>query len=144
MVAEETRLPATGIVGQGPLPVASLLLEDSPQPQNGAPQPTANVVEVSPPAYRPMGALDQPEERPQRLDNRSLLARALEKIQFRKRAKLERIMKFATEKKSINNDQVEKLLHVSHRTASRYLGQLVMAGRLQQVGPDERAEYQAL
>ena len=73
------------------------------------------------------------------------------KIQFRKRAKLEKIVKLATEKtldhggsgkKSITNDQVQKLLYVSDATASRYLLQLVKEGKLKKVGPDGRARYE--
>lgn len=65
---------------------------------------------------------------------KSFLAKALEKIQFRKKAKLEKIVKLAREKKSITNDQVEKLLHISDATATRYLSALVKQGRLRRIG----------
>ena|SRR3989344_1652808 len=73
---------------------------------------------------------------------RSFLTKALESIQFRKRAKLEKIIRLVTEKHTITNDQVEKLLHVSDATATRYLAQLVREGRLRKVGPDGRARYE--
>ena len=76
------------------------------------------------------------------LDTKSLLARALEAIQVRKRAKLEKIMKLAMAKRSITNDQVEKLLHVSDATATRYLAELVRQGRLKRTGSKETARYE--
>jgi predicted HTH transcriptional regulator len=39
-----------------------------------------------------------------------------------------------TAKGSITNDQVEKLLHISDATATRYLSQLEKEGKLQQIG----------
>ena len=76
-------------------------------------------------------------------DRRSLLRKALEKIQFRKRAKLEKIIKFAQEKGSITNDQVEKLLHVSDATAGRYLKALVQQNRLKVIGDGNSRRYES-
>ena len=73
---------------------------------------------------------------------RSFLAKALESIQFRKRAKLEKIIKLATEKGSIKNDQVEKLLRVTDATATRYLSQLVKDGRLRRIGHQAQPQYE--
>lgn len=50
---------------------------------------------------------------------KSLWAKALESIRFRKRAKLEKIIKLANEKGSVTNDRVQKLLRVSDATAAR-------------------------
>src|SRR3989344_9067772 len=60
----------------------------------------------------------------------SLRDKALSAIQFRRQARLEKIMALATKKKSIGNDDVEKLLHVSDATVSRYLSALVQEGKL--------------
>ncbi len=46
------------------------------------------------------------------------------------------------EKKSITNDQVEKLLHVSDATATRYLAQLVKDGKLKRIGKDGSSRYE--
>ncbi len=73
---------------------------------------------------------------------KSFLAKALEVIQFRKKAKLEKIMKLAREKHSITNDQVQKLLRISDATASRYLSELVRQGRLRQLGIRGSARYE--
>jgi len=53
-------------------------------------------------------------------------------------------MKFATEKKTVTNDQIEKLLHISDSTAERYLEQLVKEGKLQKVGKDGSLKYELL
>lgn len=73
---------------------------------------------------------------------KSFLSKALEAIQFRKKAKLEKIMKLAQERRSITNDQVEKLLHVSDATATRYLSELVKQRRLKQSGIRGSARYE--
>jgi|SRR3989344_3651727 len=108
-----------------PTPVETLL--STPEPQN---QPV--IFSPTPPSLSPIETLHP----------RSFLAKALESIQFRKRAKLEKIIRLVTEKHTITNDQVEKLLHVSDATATRYLAQLVREGRLRKVGPDGRARYE--
>lgn len=59
---------------------------------------------------------------------------ALEKVQFRKRAKLEKILVLAKAKRSIKNDDVQKLLRVSDATATNYLAQLVREGKLKRSG----------
>ncbi len=73
---------------------------------------------------------------------RSFLQKALDTIQFRKRAKLEKITKYAEQKRSITNDQAEKLLRISDATATRYLSQLVKEGRLKRTGPAGNARYE--
>jgi len=63
-----------------------------------------------------------------------LLAKAGMVIQFRKRKKLEKIMTIFAKKSHITNDEVEKLLHVSDATATRYLSQLEKEGKIRQEG----------
>jgi hypothetical protein len=106
-----------------PLPAETLV--SAPEPQNQPPAPVAQTVITAPQS-----------------DPRSFLAKALASIQFRKKAKLEKVLKLATEKHSITNDQVEKLLRVSDATATRYLAQLVKEGRLKRTGPDGNARYE--
>ncbi len=65
---------------------------------------------------------------------RDLAVKARAVIQGRKRKKLDKILEFVTAKGSITNDQVEKLLHVSDATATRYLTQLEKEGKLKQEG----------
>ena len=54
---------------------------------------------------------------------------------------LEKIMAHAREKKEITNDDVEKLLHVSDATASRYLKMLVASGKLMKEGKGRGVQY---
>ena len=122
----------------------------SPEPENPPSAPVSAPVEPSssftptptPPADPAPAPQPTPVATATAPNPRSFLAKALSVIQFRKRAKLEKIIKLATEKKSITNDNVEKLLHVSDATASRYLLQLVKEGKLKKVGPDGRARYE--
>lgn len=65
---------------------------------------------------------------------RNLLAKASAKIQSKKNAKLEKILQALSTKNKITNDKVEKLLHVSDATATRYLAQLEREGKIMQVG----------
>lgn len=65
---------------------------------------------------------------------RELLISARNAIQFRKRKKLDRVMSLFLEKSKITNDEVEKFLHVSDATATRYLSQLEKEGKIKQEG----------
>ncbi len=73
---------------------------------------------------------------------RDLLVKARATIQFRKNAKLEKIMSALSKKNKITNDEVEKLLHVSDATATRYLSALVKQRKIKQIGTTGKAvEY---
>ncbi|MFA6586296.1 MAG: winged helix-turn-helix transcriptional regulator [Candidatus Paceibacterota bacterium] len=63
-----------------------------------------------------------------------LLLKAKNAIQFRKRKKLEKVMTLFLKKSKITNDEVEKLLHISDATATRYLSQLEKEGKIKQNG----------
>ena len=63
-----------------------------------------------------------------------LLVKARATIQTRKQKKLAKIMEALNTKNKITNDEVEKLLHVSDATATRYLSALEKEGKIQQVG----------
>ena len=65
---------------------------------------------------------------------REFLGRARIAIQDRKRKKRDKIMLALTTKNKITNDEVEKLLHVSDATATRYLSALEKEGKIKQVG----------
>src|SRR3989338_855768 len=70
---------------------------------------------------------------------RDVLAKARATIQDRKHKKLEKILEALTAKGKITNDEVEKLLHVSDATATRYLSALEKEGKIQQVGKTGKA-----
>lgn len=65
---------------------------------------------------------------------RELLAKAKNAIQFRKRKKLDKVMALFLKHSKITNDEVEKFLHVSDATATRYLSQLEKENKIKQVG----------
>jgi len=65
---------------------------------------------------------------------REFLGKARIAIQDRKRKKRDKIMLALTTKTKITNDEVEKLLHVSDATATRYLSALEKEGKIKQVG----------
>jgi hypothetical protein len=65
---------------------------------------------------------------------RDLLNKARVAIQDRKRKKRDRIMQALNSKHKITNDEVEKLLHISDASATRYLSALEKEGKIKQVG----------
>ena len=62
------------------------------------------------------------------------LERANLKRQNRKRERINEILGLFAERQKITNDEVEKLLHVSDATATRYLETLEKEGKIKQVG----------
>ncbi len=70
---------------------------------------------------------------------KELWGRFLDKLNFSKKKKLERIMKAVAANGRITNDGVEKMLRVSHATATRYLDILEKEGKIRQVG--KRGKY---
>ncbi|MSR78936.1 MAG: hypothetical protein EXS59_02200 [Candidatus Taylorbacteria bacterium] len=65
---------------------------------------------------------------------RDLLDKARVVTQDRKRKKRDKIMFMLNTKNKITNDEVEKLLHVSDATATRYLSALEKENKIKQVG----------
>ena len=65
---------------------------------------------------------------------RDFLNKARIATQDRKRKKRDKIMFTLNTKNKITNDEVEKLLHVSDATATRYLSALEKENRIKQVG----------
>ena len=106
------------------------------EPENPAPEQTAQTENPSvnePISEAPQTSTAQiPVNEP--FAKQSLLVKAREAIQFRKRKKLEKIMGMFLKQSSITNDEVEKLLHISDATATRYLEQLEKEGKIKQEG----------
>lgn len=135
-------------------PLASTPAEPTIQPQTAPeeqvvlPQPAPVLASIEPPPSSTPPPAPAPAPSPtvviQTPNPRSLLAKALSALQFRKTAKLEKIMKMAQTKKTITNDQVEKLLHVSDATATRYLSALVKQGKLKQIGVRGSTHYEII
>lgn len=98
-----------------------------PEPIAPAPAPVVTQPEPQPPASIPVILAPVHVVR-------DLLAKARVSIQDRKRKKRDKIMEAFTKKNQITNDEVEKLLHVSDATATRYLSALEKEGKIIQVG----------
>lgn len=63
-----------------------------------------------------------------------LLQKANAVLRSRKRKKLDAVMTLFAKRTKITNDEVEKLLHVSDATATRYLSTLEREGKIVQAG----------
>mgnify|MGYP001579236804 CR=1 FL=1 len=83
-------------------------------------------------AAQPAPANTPPSTSPQAA--RDLLAKARAKIQTRKQQKREKIMTLFDTKEKITNDDVEKAVKCSDRSATRYLEELVKQGKIKKVG----------
>ena len=102
---------------------------------------TITITEVmTPPENKmPRGALDTKFPAPFRQND--LWQKFLTKLGERKRKKLDKIMNSLSKLNKVTNDEVEKLLHVSDATATRYLGQLEKEGKIKQVGKTGKYTY---
>lgn len=100
------------------------------QPQQGTAQPKPTPTPASAPVPLPAQA---PTETPQNI-LMLLLTKARLVTQLRKQKKLIKIMGLFAKKTHITNDDVEKLLHVSDATATRYLSELKKQGKILQTG----------
>ncbi|MFA6306120.1 MAG: hypothetical protein WC651_05390 [Candidatus Gracilibacteria bacterium] len=107
----------------------------TPEPRSG--ENTAGVI------IPPVAVVVSPQENKKSFAL-SLLAQVREKLQFRKQKKLDRILVEITKKGKITNDEVEKLLHISDKTAERYLSQLIKEQKIKTNGKKGKAiEYLA-
>jgi uncharacterized membrane protein len=104
----------------------------APQTQQGTVQPEPQPTPASPPESLPAQApvIATP---PQNIVG-LILTKARLMIQLRKQKKLVKIMTLFAKKSHITNDEVEKLLHVSDATATRYLSELEKRGIIKQTG----------
>jgi len=103
-----------------------------------APEPQTAQIPVNEPLEEPEISRNE-QASPVREQSKSNLARELlitarNAIQFRKRKKLDRVMSLFLQQSKITNDEVEKFLHVSDATATRYLSQLEKEGKIKQSG----------
>jgi len=117
--------PSAGASAEAPKPETPTLTQGSTSQS----EPTQTPVQSAPasmPAQAPVT--------PPRTFARIFLEKAKAVIQLRKQKKLAKIMTLFEKKKHITNDEVEKLLHVSDATATRYLSHLEQQGKIKQTG----------
>ncbi|MDP2788824.1 MAG: hypothetical protein Q8O46_02100 [bacterium] len=126
-------------------PVAEVLADKENEPVS---EPISERAEVLEPETAQI-PVNEPLEKPETSQNeqakpvrenskpslaRELLITARNAIQFRKRKKLDKIMSLFLQQSKITNDEVEKFLHVSDATATRYLSILEKEGKIKQSG----------
>ena len=136
--SEQVEMPP--VATESPREAESAVLVNNDISQSSSPEPilehtaqTENPSSNQPVSEAPAQSMAQiPANEP--FAKLTLLAKAREMIQFRKRKKLEKIMGMFLKQKTITNDEVEKLLHVSDATATRYLEQLEKEGKIKQEG----------
>jgi len=121
--------------------------EPAPEPvseSTEAPEPETAQIPVNEPLEENKSEVKKPESEPEKEKPKvsylksqkwgELLVMARNAIQFRKRKKLDRVMSMFLKQSKITNDEVEKFLHVSDATATRYLSQLEKEGKIKQNG----------
>ena len=136
MVDEDTS-PTAPASNEPTQPVSEQAAPETPTAQIPASEPLPPQLESTPPTQN---QASQPTSSPAPTNfARDLLDKARATIQFRKTAKLEKIMTALQKKNHITNDEVEKLLHVSDATATRYLEALVKQGKIKKIGTTGKA-----
>ena len=96
------------------------------------PEPISEPVKASERETAQIPVNEPLENKPKSSFAREFLITARNAMQFRKRKKLDRVMSLFLKQSKITNDEVEKFLHVSDATATRYLSQLEKEGRIKQ------------
>ena len=99
------------------------LEEKASEPEKEEREPRKREAKDEPPQKEKLGLLRQ-------------MAQAT--IQLRIQKKLLKVMELFAKQTEITNDEVEKLLHVSDATATRYLAELEKRGKIRQVGTTGR------
>lgn len=146
-ISESVPVPDEAVSDIGLVVGAEPTSEQSESDQNQS-QPASESIHTDP--AQTMVALTAPilAESGQPTDQKgfihALLVKAQAKIQFNRQKKLEKLIEFAQRRRIITNADVQKLLHVSDRTATRYLVKSVEQGRLVRMGNPRDAKYQFL
>ncbi len=136
--APDTPTPQTA--PSEPLPEAKANGSEPAQPVSaGTAQTTDNEpLDIPPfdnsPTPLPQSPIPAPSPAGAGRSGRDLLTKARQTIQNKKQKKLEKILEMFSTKPNVTNDEVEKLLHVSDATATRYLSELEKQGKVKQVG----------
>lgn len=137
--------PSAGATTEAPQPETPTPLQIQQGTAQPKPAPTPASAPVSLPAQGPQEPLPfsktddrqenlvAPTETPRNI-LMLLLTKARLVTQLRKHKKLAKIMNLFAKKSHITNDDVEKLLHVSDATATRYLSELEKQNKITQTG----------
>lgn len=140
-------LSSTNTETPAPSEPAQPVSEETAQSETSTAQtPVNEPIDIPPfdnsPTPLPQSPAPAPSPAPAGQSGRDLLVKARATIQQRKAKKLEKILSLFATKDKITNNEVEKLLHVSDATATRYLSALEKDGKIKQVGKTGKAvEY---
>ena len=166
-MSDETSTPSADTQAPPSEPVSAPATEPTPPPQESTPAPepetpapTEAQASVSESEPLSQGETEtgksvpeptpEPQTNPQPQQSSSAptvptlhgdIVKARAKIQETKHMKLDKIMAKLTEKGRITNDEVEKLLHVSDATATRYLQALEKENKIKQTGVTGKAVF---
>ena len=102
---------------------------DEPSPKQDSKPETAQMGR-----NEPLGESSQAQIQTSKNPVREVLVKAQLAIQNKKRKKLDSILTLFAKRTTVTNDEVEKFLHVSDATATRYLSQLEKEGKIKQNG----------
>ena len=108
--------------------------EEKQAKNEASPEPVSEPVEAPEPQTAQIPVNEPLERKPKSSFARELLITARNAIQFQKKKKLDKVMSFFLQQSKTPNDEVEKFLHVSDATATRYLSQLEKEGKIKQSG----------
>src|SRR3989344_2462836 len=102
---------------------------DEPSPKQDSKPETAQMGR-----NEPLGESSQAQIQTSKNPVREVLVKAQLAIQNKKRKKLDSILTLFAKRTTVTNDEVEKFLHVSDATATRYLSILEKEGKIKQNG----------
>lgn len=137
--AKDVNEPISTPIEDKPLEPVSPISEAKVEPEQAIFPEPSEVLKVSEPqtAQTP-GSGSLSVSKPSQKD---LWQKFLAKIQIGKRKKLEKIMTLFLKKKNITNDEVEKYLHISDATATRYLNILEKENKIKQTGKTGKSVF---
>lgn len=154
MADDDEQAPEIPVVAEPGAPPSEPVPPEEPKPASPPPTPLPEppptpivqeseqpLVQESAPAAAPVvpvAAAPTPTPR------QSSGARMRTRVQEKKRARLEKIVALAAQKRLITNNDVENLLKVSDATATNYLSELVKTGRLKRSGAPFHERYEPL
>lgn len=143
-VETSVETPAETLPTEAPINSTDTLPQPSPKPEESkiplAPFDKGGIAPASPAPESLSAQPTTPLTSSQRA--KEFWARFMDKVSMRKKLKLEKIMALALKRRKITNGEVQKLLHISDATATRYLKELTKQGRLKQSGVRASTVYE--
>ena len=138
--------PTTSSETTDPIPTDAPAPEVSePEPPEPAPsqvEPAIPEIKSEPERAAPTPGIAPSSLSTALLSPSDLATRGLAERQAHREEKLQKILGLVQKEGSIGSTDVQKYLHVSDSTATRYLKELIKQGKLKRVGSPNRARYE--